>query len=43
MGRYLDIERGGRSPLMCPLRGEVGGHIERGGRWTHLRGEVGGH
>ena len=32
------------------LRGEVGGHIERGGRWTSerggrwtLRGEVGGH
>ena len=24
------------------LRGEVGGHIERGGIWT-LRGEVGGH
>ena len=30
----MDIERGGRSPL----RGEVGGHIERGGRWTSERG-----
>ena len=27
---------------MDTLRGEVGGHIERGGIWT-LRGEVGGH
>ena len=26
---------------MDTLRGELGGHIERGGRWT-LRGEVGG-